>query len=123
LYNHGGSSPGLNFISPVSPQYLHFIAVDRPAGTRWRDDRCLAARKGDASHLRTEVENAISPLLPHGRVPVENVARDLGMSRRTLARKLSDEGLNFTDILQQLRHERRAGKRQRASATILRMGL
>jgi AraC-like DNA-binding protein len=65
----------------------------------------LADRKGDASELRTKVENAISSLLPHGRVPVENVARNLGMSRRTLARKLSDEGLNFTDILQQLRRD------------------
>ena len=27
------------------------------------------------------------------------------MSERTLARKLSDEGLNFTEILQQLRHD------------------
>jgi hypothetical protein len=33
----------------------------------------------------------------------ECVARSLGMSERTLARKLSDEGLNFTEILQQLR--------------------
>jgi AraC-like DNA-binding protein len=27
------------------------------------------------------------------------------MSKRTLARKLSDEGLNFTDVLQQLRRD------------------
>jgi AraC-like DNA-binding protein len=27
------------------------------------------------------------------------------MSRRTLARRLSDEGLNFTDILQRLRRD------------------
>jgi hypothetical protein len=59
-------------------------------------EAALALRKGDVSQLRTRVENAISALLPHGRVPVENVARDLGMSRRTLARKLSEEGLNFT---------------------------
>src|SRR5262249_56401402 len=45
----------------------------------------------------------ITSLLPHGRVLVEDVARSLGMSERTLARKLSDEGLNFTEILQQLR--------------------
>jgi hypothetical protein len=32
------------------------------------------------SQLRTRVENAISPLLPHGRVRVEDVAR--GASRR-----------------------------------------
>jgi AraC-like DNA-binding protein len=36
-------------------------------------------------------------------VLAEVVARNLGMSERTLARKLSDEGLNFTEILQHLR--------------------
>ena len=34
---------------------------------------------------------------------VDDVARSLGMSKRTLARRLSDEGLNFTEVLQQLR--------------------
>ena len=38
------------------------------------------------SQLRTRVENAIASVLPH--------ARSLGRSERTLARKLSDEGLN-----------------------------
>src|SRR5215475_10926968 len=65
----------------------------------------LADRRGDVSQLRTRVENAISSLLPHGRVVVDDVARSLGMSKRTLARKLSDEGLNFTEILQQLRRD------------------
>ena len=36
---------------------------------------------------------------------VDDVARSLGMSDRTLARKLSDEGLSFTEVLQQLRHD------------------
>src|SRR5262249_44750929 len=61
--------------------------------------------RGNASQLCTRVENAISSLLPHGRVVVDDVARSLGMSKRTLARKLSDEGLNFTEILQQLRRD------------------
>ena len=65
----------------------------------------LAGRRGNVSQLRTSVENAISSLLPHGRVLVEDVARTLGMSERTLARKLSEEGLNFTEILQQLRRD------------------
>jgi AraC-like DNA-binding protein len=65
----------------------------------------LADRRGDKSQLRTRVENATSSLLPHGRVLVEDVARSLGMSERTLARKLSDEKLNFTEILQQLRRD------------------
>jgi AraC-like DNA-binding protein len=68
-------------------------------------EAALADRKGVVSEVRTRVENAISPLLPHGRVLVEDVARSLGMSERTLARKLSDEGLNFTEILQQLRRD------------------
>src|SRR5262245_6787326 len=68
-------------------------------------EAALAERKVDISQLRTRVENAISPLLPHGRVLVEDAARSLGMSERTLARKLLDEGLNFTEILQQLRRD------------------
>src|SRR5262245_4741912 len=68
-------------------------------------EAALADRRDDMSQLRTRVENAISSLLPHGRVLVEDAARSLGMSKRTLARRLSDEGLNFTDILQQLRRD------------------
>ena len=69
---------------------------------------CEAAptdRRGNVSQLRTRVENAISSLLPHGRVVVDDLARSLGMSKRTLARRLSDEGLNFTEVLQQLRRD------------------
>jgi AraC-like DNA-binding protein len=68
-------------------------------------EAALADRKGDVSQLRTRVENAISLQLPHGKVHVEDIARSLGMSKRTLARKLSEEGLNFTEILQQLRRD------------------
>jgi AraC-like DNA-binding protein len=35
----------------------------------------------------------------------EDIALSLGMSKRTLARKLADEGLNFSEILEQLRRE------------------
>jgi AraC-like DNA-binding protein len=38
-------------------------------------------------------------------VPAGDVARTLGMSERTLGRRLADEGLNFTEILQQLRRD------------------
>ena len=62
-------------------------------------------RRGNESQLRARVENAISSLLPHGRVVGDAVARSLGMSKRTLARRLSDEGLNFTEVLQQLRRD------------------
>ena len=68
-------------------------------------ETALADKKRDVNDLRTKVENAISSMLPHGTVLVEDVARSLGMSKRTLARRLSDEGLNFTEILQQLRRD------------------
>ncbi len=68
-------------------------------------EAALADRRGKPTPLRTTVENAISSMLPHGRVSVRDVARSLGMSERTLARRLSDEGLNFTEILQQLRRD------------------
>ena len=65
----------------------------------------LADRGAGTSQLRTRVENAISSVLPHGRVLLEDVARSLGMSKRTLARKLSDEGLNYSEILEYLRRD------------------
>ena len=68
-------------------------------------EAALADRRGDVSQLRTRVENAISSVLPHRRVRAGDVARTLGMSQRTLERKLSDEGLNFTELLQQLRRD------------------
>jgi AraC-like DNA-binding protein len=68
-------------------------------------EAALADRSGDVSQLRTRVENAISSVLPHGKVRVEDVAHSLGMSKRTLARRLSDEGLNFTEILQHMRRD------------------
>jgi AraC-like DNA-binding protein len=65
----------------------------------------LAYRRDDLSQLRTKVENAISSLLPHGRVVVGDIAHTLGMSLRTLERKVSEEGLNFTEVIQQLRRD------------------
>jgi hypothetical protein len=45
-------------------------------------EAALTDRRGNVSQLRTRVENAISSLLPHGRVVVDDVARSLGMSKR-----------------------------------------
>jgi AraC-like DNA-binding protein len=65
----------------------------------------LANKNGDVSHLRTRVENAISLVLPHGKVFVEDIALNLGMSKRTLTRKLADEGLSFSGVFEQLRRD------------------
>jgi AraC-like DNA-binding protein len=63
----------------------------------------LARHERPAGSLRARVENAIAPLLPHGRARVDEVARALGMSRRTLARHLAEEHLTLTAILEKVR--------------------
>jgi AraC-like DNA-binding protein len=45
----------------------------------------------------------MAPLLPHGKANADEVARCLGMSHRTLARRLSSEGLTFSEILDELK--------------------
>ena len=51
------------------------------------------------------MENAIVPLLPHGKPRAGTVARDLGLSPRTLARRLEAEGLSFSSVLEKLRQD------------------
>jgi len=53
--------------------------------------------------IRTRVEKAIAPLLPHGTAKACRIARELGMSHRTLARLLSAERLTFSTVLDQYR--------------------
>lgn len=68
-------------------------------------EQALGHRRSNASSLRVMVENVITPLLPHGKARLEVVASRLGMSSRTLARRLSSEGLRFGEILSQLRSD------------------
>lgn len=49
------------------------------------------------------VENALAVLLPHGKARMSEVARKLGQSPRTLARRLASEGFTFAGILRELR--------------------
>jgi hypothetical protein len=48
--------------------------------------------------FRAGVENAIVSLLPHGDTKLPAVARRLGLSQRTLPRRLAAENLNFSDV-------------------------
>ena len=63
----------------------------------------LAHRKLNRNAFALRVENAIVPLLPHGKANAKDVAQKLGMSQRTLARHLASEGLTFVKMLQELR--------------------
>jgi AraC-like DNA-binding protein len=68
-------------------------------------DEALAHRETGRDTLRPSLENAIAPLLPHGKAQVSEIARRLGMSHRTLARRLSSEGLTFSGVLDELKSD------------------
>ena len=53
--------------------------------------------------VRILVENAVTSLLPHGRARADMVAKKLGMSERTMARRLAQEGVSFIEIVQELK--------------------
>jgi AraC-like DNA-binding protein len=66
-------------------------------------EEALAQRATRSGNLRSDIENAIAPLLPHGKVSVAEISRRLGLSQRTLARRLAAEGLTFGKILDEMR--------------------
>jgi AraC-like DNA-binding protein len=66
-------------------------------------EEALGQRRLHRGAFRASVENAIVPLLPHGSANLEAVANRLGVSQRTLARRLAVEGLNFSAVLENLK--------------------
>ena len=63
----------------------------------------LASRRPGRGSFRSRVQNTVVPLLPHAEVRAGEIARRLGLSQRTLARRLSVEGLTFSALLDRLR--------------------
>jgi AraC-like DNA-binding protein len=63
----------------------------------------LSHRPAGQSMLRPNLENTIAPLLPHGKARAGEIARRLGMSQRTLTRRLASEGLSFGGILDEMK--------------------
>jgi AraC-like DNA-binding protein len=64
-------------------------------------ERGSAAR----SSVRTRVENEIATLLPHGKARAALIANRLGMSQRSLARHLADQGASFSELLSTIRRD------------------
>jgi len=81
-------------------------------------EEALAGQAAAHGSLRREVENAIALLLPHGKAHLGEVAAQLGMSRRTLARRLASQGLTFAGVLAQLRVDLAKRELRYASLTI-----
>lgn len=60
----------------------------------------LAEPEPKARCFRKEVEDAIEPLFGSGEVSIDRIARQLGMSRQTLYRRLKSEGVTFEEIVE-----------------------
>lgn len=66
-------------------------------------EAALANRPTLGHGIRPQVEHVLPDLLPHGKAHAAEVARRLGMSSRTLSRKLKGENATFAEILDELR--------------------
>lgn len=60
-------------------------------------------RAPEPDSLRLRVEKAIAARLRYGAVTIDAVARDLGTSARTLTRKLAEEEMSFSSVLDGVR--------------------
>jgi len=68
-------------------------------------DEALSHRQVKSRAWRLSVENAIAPLLPHGQARIAEISRRLGVSPRTLGRRLESEGMTFSAVLDKLRYD------------------
>ena len=66
-------------------------------------DEAAKERRTPVGTLRELVENEVQKLLPHGKAKRPNVAKLLGLSERTLTRKLREEGATYEQVVDQLR--------------------
>jgi AraC-like DNA-binding protein len=63
-----------------------------------------AALRGDPStSFRVAVENEIQKLLPYGQAKIDAIANAVGVSSRSLARRLAEEGTTFSEVLDEIR--------------------
>jgi AraC-like DNA-binding protein len=66
-------------------------------------DMAAKERHTEVGTLRAAVENEVEKLLPDGKAQVQTIAKNLALSVRTLSRRLSDEGVTYADVVDQLR--------------------
>jgi AraC-like DNA-binding protein len=68
-------------------------------------EEAVSHRPKTRGSFRSSVENAVVPVLPHGNARAGEIARQLGVSKRTFARRLALEGLSFSELLVSLRSD------------------
>jgi len=68
-------------------------------------EEAVSSRPQTRGSFRSSVENAVVPVLPHGKARAAEIARQLGVGERTFARRLAQEGLSFSELLDNLRSD------------------
>ncbi|MEX3015485.1 AraC family transcriptional regulator [Gymnodinialimonas hymeniacidonis] len=61
--------------------------------------------KNDTTSMTARVRQSLSEALPGGATSIEDMARRLNVSKRSLQRRLSEEGTSFQNLLSQTRFE------------------
>lgn len=79
-----------------SPEFLDLVTPGLAAAF---------AQVAESDVIADRVKSALKRLLASGRPEVAHVARDLGMSERTLQRRISDEATTFRALLSDARRE------------------
>ncbi|EEE37217.1 transcriptional regulator, AraC family, putative [Rhodobacteraceae bacterium KLH11] len=66
-------------------------------------ERLLAERHSPAQQTRAQIEGLITRSMPGGIIQAEEAAAQLGLSPRTLSRRLTSEGTSYREIVEDLR--------------------
>ncbi|MXP21447.1 helix-turn-helix domain-containing protein [Gordonia sp. HNM0687] len=80
-------------------------AMADPTMRQYTQDLLADFEPAGAPSTERRVRELVELLLPTGRCSVEQVARSLGVDRRTVHRRLDDEGTSFSAILDDTRAE------------------
>nr|WP_255564542.1 AraC family transcriptional regulator [Mameliella sp. CS4] len=110
MHQHFGCTPQFG----ARENALYFSQADLATHIPSADDKLLGFLRRTAEDvldrhprnaptLQTAVERALMRRLPEGKVALNDIAGDLGLSPRTLSRRLQDNGLTYRDVLNGLR--------------------
>jgi AraC-like DNA-binding protein len=86
----------LTFRNPHAQRYAFGVFSERA--------EALLKKLEDARTVRGRVESLLMPILHTGEAGMEAIAVKMGLSPKTLFRKLKDEGVTFERVLDELRH-------------------